>query len=277
MAFEFLTSRLLRTGARKKMSFEATIEKASVFKKIIDAIKELVTNAKFECRAEGLVLQAMDNSHVSLVSLIMRADEFVDYSCERTLALGLNLETVCKALKSAGSDDSLTIKANEDGDTVEFAFKSKNGKKESIFQLKMLELDVDSLGIPDTEYNAVMTLSSSEFQKTCQNLSVWGEDVHIEATKKGVRFSVEGDSGSGNIFIKSDQADGVVSAVKNNVTLKFALPKICACTKATSLSDKVVLSMSSDVPLCIEYVLPGKLGSLKYHLAPKMDDDDTIS
>jgi proliferating cell nuclear antigen len=36
------------------------------------AIKELVTDANFECNEEGINLQAMDNSHVALVSVLIQ-------------------------------------------------------------------------------------------------------------------------------------------------------------------------------------------------------------
>lgn len=76
--------------------FEAKITKAQTLKKIIDAIKELVTDAKFECTASGISLQAMDAAHVSLVALLLRADGFETYRCDRNLTLGLNLESVAK-------------------------------------------------------------------------------------------------------------------------------------------------------------------------------------
>jgi proliferating cell nuclear antigen len=59
--------------------FEAKITKAQTLKRIIDAIKELVTDAKFECTASGISLQAMDAAHVSLVALLLRADGFEIY------------------------------------------------------------------------------------------------------------------------------------------------------------------------------------------------------
>jgi proliferating cell nuclear antigen len=109
--------------------FEATFLKAVTLKKIIEALKELVTDAKFDCTASGISLQAMDNSHVSLVALILRAGGFESYRCDRNLSLGLNLESLSKVLKAAGNDDSVTIRAEDDGDTVAFTFTSKSMSK----------------------------------------------------------------------------------------------------------------------------------------------------
>lgn len=53
--------------------FEARLEQGALLKKLLDAVKELVTDANFDCSATGFGLQAMDSSHVSLVSMMVRA------------------------------------------------------------------------------------------------------------------------------------------------------------------------------------------------------------
>lgn len=106
--------------------FEAKIEKASILKKIIEAIKELVTDAKFECTTSGINLQAMDSAHVSLVVLNLRAEGFEEYRCDRNISMGLNLDNMSKVLKCAGNDDSVTLRTDDDCDSVTFVFESKS-------------------------------------------------------------------------------------------------------------------------------------------------------
>lgn len=55
--------------------FEARLEQGALLKKLLDAVKELVTDANFDCSATGFGLQAMDSSHVSLVSMMVRERE----------------------------------------------------------------------------------------------------------------------------------------------------------------------------------------------------------
>ena len=52
---------------------EALLEQGLTLKKIIESIKELVTEANFEVTSEGISIQAMDASHVAFVVLVMRA------------------------------------------------------------------------------------------------------------------------------------------------------------------------------------------------------------
>jgi len=83
------------------------------------------------------VKQAMDTSHVSLVSLLMRDDGFEHYRCDRTLALGLNLQSIQKVLKCAGNDDSITLKAEDQGDTLTLMFESPSEKSPRAFQTEL--------------------------------------------------------------------------------------------------------------------------------------------
>jgi len=71
--------------------FEARLVQSSILKKVLEAIKELLNEATFDCSDSGIQLQAMDNSHVSLVSMNLRSDGFDKYRCDRNISMGMNL------------------------------------------------------------------------------------------------------------------------------------------------------------------------------------------
>ena len=77
--------------------FEARLVQGSLLKKVLESIKDLVTDANFDCSANGFALQAMDSSHVSLVSLLLRNDGFEHYRCDRNMTMGMNLTNMVRA------------------------------------------------------------------------------------------------------------------------------------------------------------------------------------
>ncbi|KAE8770278.1 Proliferating cell nuclear antigen [Hordeum vulgare] len=87
---------------------------------------ELVTDANFDCSGTGFSLQAMDSSHVTLVTLLLRSEGFEHYRCDRNLSMGMNLGNMAKMLRCAGSNDIITIKADDGSDTVTSMFESSN-------------------------------------------------------------------------------------------------------------------------------------------------------
>lgn len=68
--------------------------------------------------------------------------------------------------------------------------------------MKLMDIDTDSLGIPDTEYEARVTMSAAEFGRICRDLSQLGESVRIEVSKEGVRFASDGEAANGNVLLK---------------------------------------------------------------------------
>ena len=69
--------------------------------------------------------------------------------------------------------------------------------------MKLMDIDQEHLGIPDTSYDATVSMSSGEFQKICRDLTTLGESVKIEVTKEGVRFSSDGEIGSSSVLLKA--------------------------------------------------------------------------
>ena len=78
--------------------FEARLVQGSLLKKVLESIKDLVTDANFDCSSNGFALQAMDSSHVSLVALLLRNDGFEHYRCDRNMTMGMNLTNMVRPM-----------------------------------------------------------------------------------------------------------------------------------------------------------------------------------
>ena len=80
---------------------------------------------------------------------------------------------------------------------------------------------------------------------------------------------------SGNVDDDGGDEDdnGVRIQLEESVQQTFSLRYLNNFTKATGLSKEVVLRMGAEVPLEVEYKI-ADFGSLRYYLAPKIDDDE---
>lgn len=154
-----------------------------------------------------------------------------------------------------------------------------------------MSLDSEQLGIPETEYSSIVTLPSAEFTRICKELSSIAETgtyyiilalyffniVNIETSKEYVKFSINGENGTGNITLKQKydpekKDENVTLEVDEPVNLSFALRYLNLFNKASNLSPSVTLHLSNETPLVVEYTIE-KLGSLKFYLAPKINDE----
>mmetsp|Transcript_13624 Transcript_13624/g.24279 ORF Transcript_13624/g.24279 Transcript_13624/m.24279 type:complete len:260 (-) Transcript_13624:491-1270(-) len=256
---------------------EGRLVQASLLKKVVEAMKDLVNEATFDFSETGLELQAMDSSHVSLCYLKLYSQAFDEYRCDQSKSLGISLNNLAKILKCAGNEDTLTLKAKEDSDVISLMFENKEQDRIMDFDMKLMDLDQEQLSIPNTEYKCTVTIDSNEFKRIITDLSMLGDTCVISCKKEGVRFSVDGDIGKANITLKpgksADDNDKTTITVDEPVELRFALRYLNYFTKATPLSSLVKLSLSDEIPLLVEYQID-EAGTVQYYLAPKIEDDD---
>lgn len=76
------------------------------------------------------------------------------------------------------------------------------------YEMKLMDIDQEHLGIPDTVYDAEIQLPAAEFARIIRDLKELGESVKIEVSKDGVRFSSEGDIGSAAVTLKQTSGAG---------------------------------------------------------------------
>lgn len=258
------------------MVLEAQLTQAVLLKKVADAMKDLCKDVNFDCSEKGLQVQSMDSSHVALVSLMLREAAFAEFKCDRPTSLGMNVESLVKILKMTGPTDSLKLRWQNDADVVSFQCESSEDRIAE-FELKLMQIESEHMEIPEQHYKVVAKLPSAEFQKICKDLKEFGETLQISASKDGLRFSVQGDLGSGNVVLKprsSDKPeDSVVLTVHEPVTATFALRYLVNFAKAAPLCGSVELGLGPDAPLLVKYNLEKPdFGHMQFYLAPKIDE-----
>lgn len=240
---------------------------ADTLKRIVDAVSELVSEVAIECTSQGMSIIAMDATHVSLVAVTLEATGFLEYSCSSDATIGLSLKALQKIAKCAAQDDIAIISYNTPGDsTLNVFFDSKTSKRCAEFELKLMDIENDALCLPNREPDATTYLPSSEVWNVCKDLCTIGDVVRITfgAASKSVIFSTSGDIGKASITFKNAMID-------TDITNSFSLRYIVSFLKG-ALAKDVAISMSNDFPLEVGFCLPDGLGSVRYFLAPKIDD-----
>ena len=143
----------------------------------------------------------------------------------------------------------MTVKAQDQADTVKFMFESPTQEEVSDYEMKLMNLyqERKRLGIPETDFAAVIKMPSGKFQKVVsidsyqliiilldclglvqlRDLSKFGESVLIEVTEEGVKFSAAGDIGVGNIKLAQTanvdkEEESVIIEMQEPVKLTFA-------------------------------------------------------
>lgn len=141
-----------------------------------------------------------------------------------------------------------------------------------------MDITTEALALPDTPYKATVKMNSGEFQRIIRDMQVLGDTCTISINKEGIRFTVVGAIGTGNILIRQNntaekEENQVIIDMEEPVELSFALRYLNNFTKATPLTSQVIVCLNPDVPMVVEYPIQ-EIGFIKFYLAPKIDDDE---
>ena len=255
---------------------EVKTVQSSAFRILIEALKEILTDANFEFDEHGIKIMAMDSSHTVLVHLKLNSDNFEEFKCNTKLILGINMINLFKLIKTMSNNDTLTLYVEEDNQSV-LGIKIENSEKNTItrYKLNLMDLHEDNIQIPPTIFESVITLPSSDFQKICRDMHNLADDIEIKSVGSQLIFNCKGDfasqetcigeANSGMTFIQNQHPDEIVQGL-------FALKHLVLFSKCTNLCNSIELYLKNDYPLIIKYTV-ASLGSIKLCLAPKMDEN----
>jgi proliferating cell nuclear antigen len=91
---------------------ELLMEKATLFKKVLEVLRGQFSKANFAFSSTGLELQAVDTKCIALVVLQLHPKAFGSYICNNDdFSVGLNLADMDKAFSSANNDEIVTIES----------------------------------------------------------------------------------------------------------------------------------------------------------------------
>jgi proliferating cell nuclear antigen len=71
------------------VKIHSTIANSSKFKKILESFKDIIGEAFFEFKEDGLYIKSIDSSHITLLVLVLKPQFFKDYSNLKSYDFGI--------------------------------------------------------------------------------------------------------------------------------------------------------------------------------------------
>ena len=259
-----------------KYLIEVKTVQSSAFRILVEALKEILTDANLEFDETGIKVMAMDSSHTVLVHLKLNSDNFEYFYCKNKVILGVNMINLFKLIKTMSNNDTLTLFLLEENQSV-LGIKIENSEKNSVtkYKLNLMDLHEDTISIPPATFDSVITMPSTDFQKICRDMHNLADDIEIKSVDQQIMFSCKGDfasqdtcigeANSGMAFIKNQNPDEIVQGI-------FALKHLVLFSKCTNLCNSIEMYLKNDYPLIIKYTV-ASLGDIKLCLAPKYEDN----
>jgi len=247
---------------------------SSYFKNIVSFINNIVECANFKLTKKGIKISSLDKSHVALIDCFIPCDFFSNYNFNdehSEIVLGLNVGILMKILNHLNNNDDLIF--NYKGDTLDISF--INSKYQKHYNIKLMDIESDELGIVDCETSTSINIDSKYFHEIIRDLCDIGDVVKFKVYKEriddenqNIELECFGDMTSlGMILCNEDLT------LKNiqNVNLEFSLKNLETFSKGYNLNQYMDIEIDNNYPLKLSYKIMDT-GYINYFLAPRIED-----
>jgi len=246
------------------------------FRTLMTALKEILIETNIVFQEDGIRIVSMDKSHVILVHMHLKAENFEHYYCKHPkIIIGVNMVHLFKLINSIDNDDTLTMYIEDqhyiDGIVTYLGLKFENGdiKQCKTQLLRLIEPDTSEHEVPHVQFSSIITLPSSDFQKIVRDLSALGDTMEIESVGEELIFSLAGPFAT--VKIRRSECNGNLEYIEKPdkstiIQGEFALKFLSYFIKCTNLCSSIEMYLDNDRPLVVKYDV-ASLGEIKLCLA----------
>jgi proliferating cell nuclear antigen len=272
--------------------------KTSAIRCLLEAVKELLSQATLEFSDDGIRMTCPDCTRKVAVHLDLKQDRFEKFHCTRPIRVGCNIMHLHKIMRAAQAGDTLMLHMFE-GDLYHLHIRLENSDKRmtKIYDLPTMLPDMEPLSFRETHHQSIITMPSCDFHKICRDMTTVvtsSGKVEIISVADQITFLCVGDIcrmetvisvGGGEAADEKKKEKGAKDTVAapppkvdagNIVQGVFSLKYMSHFAKCTNLCKTVRLYMKSDEPLVVEYLVES-LGVIKMLLNPIKDEDFRVS
>lgn len=239
--------------------------KSDTLKGLVNIISTLIDEVKFTITPEGMILKAVDPSHVAMIELNIGKGAFESYSasdCE----MGLDLDKIKGVLKLASSGD--IIRMEKDDSTGRLIIKVGNITR------RMNLVDTSNLSdpkVPRLELSSAITVSVDELAKGIRAAESISDHITLLATPAYFDLSCEGDTDSSSLRLGA--SDVIELNVTSETSSMFPLDYFANIIKAIPSGTAVKIGLDNDYPVKLIFALADGNATVEYLLAPRIENE----
>ena len=259
------------------------IQKAECFASIFQHIKSFTENINILFEKDRMYMQTMDGARVSIIEIILPSEWFdvYEHKSATTITVGINATILFKILNSREKTQSINIVYDvNDGDHLSIHFTSENKDEfDKRFEVPLMDIDMELLGIPEIEHQAEFTVSSYHFSTIVNQLQMFGDTMDVSCSEEKIMLSSHSqDHGKMFVEIKIDDLSSFIIDENGSMNLSFSLNYLHNICLYNKIAKEIELKLAANYPIQIIYdlgeTLSGEKAQIKFYLAPKISDED---
>jgi proliferating cell nuclear antigen len=138
------------------------------------------------------------------------------------------------------------------------------------FEVPLIELESDLMEIPVIEYQAEMSLPSTNFASIVSQLKMFGDTMDVECSENTINLSATTpEQGKMSVEVKIEDLTAFAIDEGEELSISFSLNYLNIICLYNKLARDIELKLSRDYPMRVDYNI-GDGASITFFLAPKI-------
>lgn len=239
---------------------------AKGFAKAMEAVWNLVDEGTLRFTKEGIKLEALDPSMISMVIFNMPKDTFLEYELEEEKKISLDIDYLKKILKRAKATDLLEL--GEEESRFSITFKTEKSKRN--FKIPIMDLPTEAPPKLKISYHNYVKILAEPLKDIVKDAEVVSNYVKFIITPDGLEAEAVGEVGE--VHESFDKGEEVLEVkAETGGRGNYPIQYVNDVLKAAQKGEVVKLSLGTDAPLKIEYNVEG--ANVLYYVAPRKTEE----
>ncbi|MDD4049900.1 MAG: hypothetical protein PHX47_02715 [Candidatus ainarchaeum sp.] len=225
-----------------------TAKNTKLFKDALESISSLIQETNVRFKQDGIYIKAVDKTQILLLDFYFDKSYFENYLVEPSL-VGINIHELYNIISRSFDSDKLKLELKDNSLEINLL-----GQIERKFNISYIDISENEISIPEIEYDAEISLKAYLLKEIFKDISLIGTTVTFKI--KNNKFIIESQGDKGRI-------ETIISKVKikskKNIMVKFSLSYLKNITKSIDNETDVLIKLSEDSPLYLEYYLENKV------------------
>lgn len=247
-------------------------KKCEIFIYMFNNLKYFTDKIRMNIDKDKMYIQGMDANHICVYELTIQSSWFDTWDVKEAEYYGIHLPIFNKILNICSNKQTIRIHSeSSDNLHIEYCSEEK-GEFNKYLEMSLLDLDIDMLDIPDTEYQVDIEMDSKKFKSVIDELSNFNDTLNIICDE--TELVLESKSGEGNMRVVINIDDIELLAVEEgkHIEASFGIKYVAQMCQFYKLAQDCAIYITEDVPLLLKYDIADDC-VMKFYLAPKMSDD----
>jgi proliferating cell nuclear antigen PCNA len=252
--------------------------RAEIFSTLFQNLKLFSDNVNISFTDEKMDIQCIDSGQVAIIEVHIGKDWFDHYelSSDGTSVIGANTNIIAKIMGTRDKSQNISLACDDEPDRLTMRFTSEDKNiYDKTFEMPLIDLDMEIMEIPETEYQAEFSLPSNIYATLMSQLKLFGDTMDIECSEDNIILHSNSiDNGKMSTEISIDDLNEFAIDEDEKLKISYSLTYMHNVSQFHKLSKDIELKFKQDYPAQLKYNLGTDDANVLFYIAPKITDYD---